>query len=217
MREQPLLIFDYDGTLVDSLDYNLTVVARVCRQIDHFRFPTAQDVENLENVSFEDIAKEIDLPENKISQLTRGVGDALKRDPGDLQPFAGIVKLVHALHAAGAHLAIITTNFIDAILPFLTKTNMAHCFNDILDNDMPGAKADKIKGLARRLKIADAHVFMIGDAASDIRQGQTAGVHTIGVTWGYQSRAKIVTAAPDAIADHPQQVYTCLHAIGNHE
>jgi phosphoglycolate phosphatase-like HAD superfamily hydrolase len=47
---------------------------------------------------------------------------------------------------------------------------------------------------------------MIGDAVSDIRAARAAGIKSVAVTWGHQSRQKLSQEAPDLIIDEPEDL-----------
>ena len=52
--------------------------------------------------------------------------------------------------------------------------------------------------------ITKAHTVMIGDTTYDIEMGRAAGVHTIGVTWGYHTRAELDDAGAHIIIESYQ-------------
>ena len=45
--------------------------------------------------------------------------------------------------------------------------------------------------------------MMVGDRHSDIAGGQACGLFSVGVTWGYGSRAELVEAGADTLVDRP--------------
>jgi phosphoglycolate phosphatase len=55
---------------------------------------------------------------------------------------------------------------------------------------------------------------MVGDRHSDIAGGRACGVRTIGVAWGYGSRAELTTADPDALIEHPSDLLSLVGLRG---
>ena len=49
-------------------------------------------------------------------------------------------------------------------------------------------------------------VAMVGDRRFDIEAGQSRGVETIGVTWGFGTRRELLDAGADHIVDNPDQI-----------
>ncbi len=73
---------------------------------------------------------------------------------------------------------------------------------------------DKATTLTRTLEllgdVAPADAVMIGDRRSDVTAGQAVGTRTIGVLWGYGSRAELESAGADVLLDHPRQLVDLL-------
>ena len=51
---------------------------------------------------------------------------------------------------------------------------------------------------------------MVGDRRSDIVAGQAVGTRTVGVLWGYGSRAELEAAGADVLLEHPRQLLELL-------
>ncbi len=89
-----LIAFDYDGVIADSLEHNLLVAEQACRHLGLIKFPTRNDIEQLENMSFIDIGRQIKVPENQIKDFTDFIFDRLEREPNPLSIFEGIAELL---------------------------------------------------------------------------------------------------------------------------
>ncbi|HHX29633.1 MAG TPA: HAD-IA family hydrolase, partial [Clostridiaceae bacterium] len=55
--------------------------------------------------------------------------------------------------------------------------------------------------------------FFVGDSDVDILTGQTAGMHTIGVTWGFRSREELAGLKPDLLADQPEEITAYIREV----
>ncbi len=53
-----------------------------------------------------------------------------------------------------------------------------------------------------RLKFEPSQTVYVGDMVHDIDAGKRAGVHTIGVSWGYDPKEKLVAAGADKVVDN---------------
>ena len=51
-------------------------------------------------------------------------------------------------------------------------------------------------------------IFMIGDRHHDIEAGRSAGVRTVGVTWGFGSRDELGDAGAEFVVDVPNEIST---------
>ena len=70
-----LIIFDYDGVLIDSLSDAICVGEEFCRSVSHDRVPTKEIVESLENVTYPEIGRSIGLPSDQIDKFCSHIFD----------------------------------------------------------------------------------------------------------------------------------------------
>ena len=57
------------------------------------------------------------------------------------------------------------------------------------------------------------HCVMVGDSAVDIRTAERAGIHSVGVSWGFRSREELQEAGAEYIADSVEELRRILSAI----
>lgn len=60
--------------------------------------------------------------------------------------------------------------------------------------------------LCRELGIKPENTLYLGDTATDMKTGISAGIDTAGVTWGYRERKELMDCGPMAVVDHPLQI-----------
>ena len=69
---------------------------------------------------------------------------------------------------------------------------------------------DTALAVAAALGVAPAQCAFVGDSAIDITTARAAGMIAIGVSWGFRPRAELEAANPDAIADAPAELAALL-------
>ncbi len=186
MNNKFLIAFDYDGVIVDSLNQNLLVARQACQQLGLKSFPTLNDIEQLENMSFEDIGRQIKVPEDRLKDFTSIVFDQLAQDTNTLFIFEGISDLLFQLSKQHT-LVVVTTNTQKVVERFLNKHGLEKCFVKIMGDEWQGTKHEKIIRFARQFNFEKHLVYLVGDTISDIREAKLAGINSIAVSWGYQS------------------------------
>ena len=60
--------------------------------------------------------------------------------------------------------------------------------------------------IARALNVEVARVLYVGDTATDMKTGRSAGMFTVGVTWGFRQRDELVANGAQRIIDAPAQL-----------
>jgi phosphoglycolate phosphatase len=68
-------------------------------------------------------------------------------------------------------------------------------------------KTELAKSLIKNHNLKVAETVMIGDSTEDIIAGKTNGIKTIGVTYGFSSKEKLLACAPDHICDSPDEIF----------
>ena len=203
-----LLNFDYDGVIADSLTALVAIAAQAQGELGLGRSPTAADFAQLDNLTFPDLAQHLGIPVSAIETYVQRVFQLQHALPP--QPlFAGIVPILH--HLAQDHtLVVITSSQGTAVTAALAHQRLGTVMTAVLGGDLGLTKADRIVQAQMLTGFDPQDTYMIGDAVSDVRQGKAAGVKTAAVTWGFQSRQRLIAEQPDWICDRPQDLLALL-------
>ena len=180
-----LILFDYDGVLVDSLPYNLKVVAEVLVGLGYREFPTVAYCESAECISLEEWGKRIGMSDEHVGPFVEQSHQRMTSGAAGLALFDGMLESLESL-SAEHELGVITANTASAAIAFLSRHGAASLFSEIIGADTAGAKSVKILKIAADLGYPLERVYYVGDAGTDIQQGHAAGVKTIGVTWVFR-------------------------------
>lgn len=200
-----LIIFDYDGVIVDSLDTNLKIAARACQKIGCSVHPSQAEIERLENIAFDDLGRQIGVPENKIPKFTEIVFDLLAQNAISPPIFPGIKEVIQKLKRK-SHIAIITTNVKTAVNQVLESGGLCHDIDLVMGAEQNGSKSEKICQAIAAFNVRSSFTYMIGDAVSDIREAHKAGVNSIAVNWGYHPKEKLLQASPGHMVNAPEDI-----------
>ncbi len=210
-----LLIFDLDGTLLDTVD-DLANAANAA--LDELGFPP-HTPEEYKHFVGGGIAKlcERALPEgekDKVSAMLVPFGEYYDAHCTDCtRPYAGIVPLLTACQAAGYTLAV-ASNKAQA---FTQK--LIDCFFDssvfalvLGSDDKRPRKPDPtiLTEICATLQIAPAESVLIGDSETDLKTAENAAMDCIACTWGFRMRTSLEEAGASVCVDTPQQLENLL-------
>ena len=209
------VIFDIDGTLMDTLD-DLTNAVNVL--LEEIGRPTVSR-EHVGGMIGEGLsiflkrASGIDDPEiiTKLAERYRPLYFARLLDHTKLYP--GIPMLLDALTAADMPMGILsnkphiyTVPLCDALLnrwPFVRIQGTV---------DRVPKKPDPTAALvlANEMNRPPANVYFVGDSNVDVETARRAGMIPLAVTWGYGDHDELIAANPALLADTPEQVVKLL-------
>jgi phosphoglycolate phosphatase len=129
--------------------------------------------------------------------------------------YPGVREMLLALSVADFRLFVATSKVTEYSALILEHFRLAGFFVSVHGATPDGALDDKADLVARLLRVEEidaAESVMIGDREHDIRAASRNGVRSVGVTYGYGSRAELDAAGANFICDTPSEVATVLLA-----
>lgn len=188
------LIFDLDGTLVDSLPdighaLNRTLVeaGRRAIRLDEVRDFVGDGMMTTMNRAFATTGGELPSGESyKIFQKFIAYYRAQKPDPAQIYPH--VPEVLDAFLAEGVRLGVCTNKQEAATLQLLDQLDLARRFSFIAGGDtfsVHKPHPDHVRGVIERLQVPAAACVMVGDSANDVRAAKGAGIPCLVVTQGY--------------------------------
>jgi phosphoglycolate phosphatase len=201
------LIFDLDGTLVDSLPGIAASLNRVLAAAGLAEHPPTA-VRGFIGDGARTLVRRA-LPVGHDDSRVDELEAAFKQDYAHTWPhgtalFPGIRGLVAAAAAAEQPLAVLsnkphpfTVAMVDALFPAgAFACVLGHRSGRALKPDPEGALE-----IAARLGLPTSDCLVIGDSTMDIETARRAGMRAVGVTWGYHDRAALAAAGADPLVE----------------
>lgn len=198
-----LFLFDFDGVLADSLEVYERTVTDCLKDIKQPLIRSREEfLELFEDNFYESLKnKGIDLDEF----MKASVDILAQVKIRDMKPFPGVAEVIEKLHRKHC-LIVISSNDYASIKEALDYFNYDDYFKDILGSDFMFSKKEKILHAAQKYNVPFQDIYYIGDTTGDIKEGKQAGIKTVGVTWGWHSKAKMAAAGPDYLFDKPEDL-----------
>ena len=206
------LIFDLDGTLVDSLP---AIAASLNRTLAQHHMPGHPEsvVRSFIGNGLRNLLEQAaprDTPPGVIDELLETYrADYDATWPSGTVVYPGIHDLLVSLRDQGTTLAVLS-NKVDAF----TRTMTAVLFPEIPFGCVLGQrdgvphKPDPSGALEikRALGASAEKCTIVGDSTVDLETARNAGMRFIGVSWGYHGRARLEEAGAGTVVDHASQI-----------
>lgn len=200
-----VILFDFDGTIVNSLSTVLTVTNRLFTEFGYA--PIDLDTfEKLQNLSSRQVFKELDISLVKLPFLARRFNREYGKKAADLEFAPGIKETLLDLKKQGCWLGIVSTNSVKNIQAFLQAQHLTELFDLIACSPSLFGKNRLIQRILRQYRFLPDMVFYVGDETRDIEAARRSGVNTIAVTWGFNSEQILKAHQPDFLIHHPAEI-----------
>jgi phosphoglycolate phosphatase len=204
-----LVIFDLDGTLVDSFPFFMRNLNEVADRYG-FRKVAADEVEALRHGSTSEILAKLEIPRWKLPRLARHFRQLKAEQAASIPLFPGVAEMLQALSESGLQLALVSS---DSEANARRKLGPAAAL--FAHYDCAAAlfgKPSRFRRVLKRARIDAAQAIAIGDETRDIEAARANGMACGAVTWGYAAPKALRERQPDLvfteIADIPRALLT---------
>ena len=219
MAAPPLsILFDLDGTVVDSKPGILASCSAALRSLGHR--PDSLDIGNLIGPPLEEILAVIlgRFGDDRVAEAVLAYRDHYgSAGFRETTAYPGLAAALDQLLTLKAKLYIATskrTIFAEQILDHLGLIDL---FAGVQGSEPGGAldrKADVIADVLRRHELSADRCLMDGDRRQDVEGARTNGVSTVGVLWGYGDRDELESAGVMHVAARPADLISIAEAHG---
>jgi phosphoglycolate phosphatase len=203
------VIFDFDGTLADSLPAVIGVFSELIGKQEPF---TDEEVAHYRHFSPLELAAEFKVPKWKIPMLVIKGRNMLQKHLKDIHPHPGIHHVLEALQAADVSMYILSSNSTENVNDYLQHHKLSGYFKAAYGGASVLGKAPRLHKLIDTEKIDIATSWYVGDETRDIIAAHAVGLRCASVTWGYNSRESLKLKEPDILVDTPEELLKGLAA-----
>ncbi len=203
------VIFDLDGTLVDSLDDIAAALGAALGDVGLAAPPVELVRGWIGNGAHSLVRCAVDGRAD-VDAVLASFRDRYRASPVvHSRLYDGLPAALDALAAPGRSFAVLSNKPHELTRVITDRLLAAWPFAAVF-GQRPGVplKPDPTAALiaAEELGVAPARCAFVGDSAIDVETARGAGMRAIAVSWGFRDRAELEAARPDAIADRPDQL-----------
>ena len=212
-----LIVFDWDGTLMDSAAAIVASLQGACRDLD-LPVPDDERARYIIGLGLHDALSHILPgldPEHYPRVADRYRHHFLARD-ANTTLFPGVTDIVAGLHGAGYRLGIATGKSRRGLTRALDATGLAAYFHASRCADEGHTKPHPgmLQAIMRELDTRSDRTLMIGDTTHDLEMARAAGVAALGVAYGAHAHGALVACSPLACLASVAELRDWLAAHG---
>jgi phosphoglycolate phosphatase len=200
MRQRfDLIVFDWDGTLIDST----ATIARCiqCAAADlGLRVPDFAQASHVIGLGLHEALARVvpDLPPQRVLEFSERYRLHYRAAENDLALFSGARELIETLRGLGLRLAIATGKSRAGLARALAAVGLTDAFDATrcADQTHPKPHPAMLLELTEELGVGVDRTLMIGDTTHDLLMARAARTHAAGVTYGAHPREQLAACEP---------------------
>jgi len=214
MQDYKLIIFDWDGTLMDSVDRIVSSMQSAAKTVG-LLIPTNDEVKQIIGLSITEAL------EHLFAGITGEQIDAMRSqykyqyqeiDNTPTPLFENAMNLLSQLKQQNKLLAVATGKGREGLNRVLHISKTEGFFHTTrCAGEMPSKPSPKmLTSILAELKVATHEAIMIGDTSHDLKMAKNAGVDSIGVTHGVHDKQVLNQYNPKAVVDSLTELHQLL-------
>lgn len=211
------VIFDLDGTLLDTLDdlsdtvnEVLTAAGYPGHDTDFYRKAIGDGAPNLIRRSLPKDGRDPVTIERMLDHMREAYD---RRWKNKTHPYEGITELLRHLQAKQVTMVVLSNKphrkTLDCIQHFFPDSPF-HGVYGARENVPLKPHPDAVLSVMQALAIESAHTLYVGDTNTDMQTATGAGLFAVGVTWGFRDAAELREHGAQAIIHHPMELVPFL-------
>ena len=208
-----LVIFDLDGTLLDTIADLAESANYALKQLDYPTHPVdaiRTFVGNGINKLLERALPAHEQTEENIMRMRSHFVPYYDIHNADLStPYPGIVSLLEDLQAKGILIAVASNKYQEATVKLVKQYFPNIDFVEILgQREGINVKPDPsiVFDILKKADVSKEDVLYVGDSGVDMQTAINAGVDAVGVTWGFRPRAELESFQPMGLIDKAEEL-----------
>lgn len=206
------IIFDFDGTLVDSEKITYELVSPIVSKYLGRLF-TEDEVNNLRGVVWKETFKNW-FPD-RHEQLNREISERWASADPMLPMYPGVKDMLASLRDRGVRMAIASSREKKSLVNGLVRLSIDSYFEAVVgqeDTQAHKPHPDPLLLALSRMGIEGSSCIYIGDQVTDISASRSAGMLSGGASWGEGNESILKGASPDYIFTRPHDVFQNVFA-----
>ena len=197
-----MLIFDFDGTIADTLGETRLIFNRIAPDYG-IREVAEAELNDLRHLSLKELLVHLKIPKRRVPALiTRGTG-MMRGNITQLKLISGMSEVLVELRRHVRSFGILTSNATANVDLFLKTHGLREQFDFISSTSKLTGKAKHLKAIRKTFSLRPEEMLYVGDELRDVKASQKAEIPIAAVTWGFNSRESLAAAKPNYLFDQP--------------
>ncbi len=204
MAGNATVIFDFDGTLANSVDLMFRLYNDHTEQFGYLPMKR-EEFPEIRRMGY---AKAMRTKKVKVRMLPRIImtlGKEMRASMDEVKPYEGIVDMLYGLQKYGFSIGILTSNQAGLVDDFL-KAHKFPEFDFVVSEKTLFGKDKALRRIFKRFGLDRDQAVYVGDEPRDVSASRKARIRSIAVTWGLGGHEAFEKVKPDILVSTPEEL-----------
>lgn len=216
-----LVIFDMDGTLLNTLDDLADSCNHILQQygypthpVDAYKYFVGNGIRKLiERTVPEEVLQKPELLHTIESDF---LAYYTLHKVDKTAPYEGMVSVLNQLQSKNIQIAVASNKIDKEIAPLLDYFFPSIKFAAAIGQKLgvpTKPNPDVVYEILSQTQIKKDDTLYVGDTAVDMKTGKSAGIYTIGVLWGFRTEKELLDNGADELIHHPEDLLPLIDKL----
>lgn len=203
MHNKKIILFDFDGTLADTLRHMLLISNRLSG-IYGYKKVKEEEIEYLRQKKTREALQELNIPILQLPRIVSSIKRELRQNMHLVRPFTQIREVLYQLKSRFC-LGIVTSNSAQNVHLFLEKHQMPW-FDIIYSGSNLFGKSRILRKIVRKYQLSQKDIVYVGDETRDVEAAKKTGIDMIAVSWGMNAAETLFHSQPTYLIHTPEEL-----------
>ena len=216
MKKIKYVIFDFDGTIADTLPFSFQKFLEIARLLKIDDLSEKEIISEIRSKSYQELLKGsfkrawLKLP--YVVNIIKNMQIELEKEMDSIKFFPGVKKLLYDLKKEGYKSAIISSNRVENINKFI-KYNNLNVFDFIHGKTDLFGKSGHLGKFIADFKLEKSEAIYVGDEIRDAEACKKIGIKIIGVSWGLHTVKALKKSKVDYMVRKPKEILNIVNIV----
>ena len=205
-----LIVWDFDGTLADSLPAAVGIFNRLAAELGH---RPVEHVAAARTMPMREFLRRHGVSVWRLPRLMRAFRAAAAADADRVGLSAGMAEVLAEFAARGLRLGVLSSNSEANIRRCLGANGVESHFAFVVGYPRLFGKGKALRRIVRAERLARSEVLYVGDEVRDVEAAKRAGVAVAAVTWGFHAEPLLRASGADHVVTEPRQLLELVTGV----
>jgi len=205
------LIFDFDGTLANTLEESRRIFNQLGQDYG-MREVLPEELPDLRHMSLKELLQHLNIPKHRVPSLIARGTSLMRGNIANLPLIEGIGEVIPQLRAKADSFGILTSNASTNVDLFLRAHGLRSHFDFISSTSKLTGKAKHLRAIRKTFSLKSQEMLYVGDEIRDIKASKKAGIPVAAVTWGFNSPEVLAAENPEHLIHQPNEFLNLVDA-----